>query len=288
MPELPEVETVVVELANKIESKKIIDVIISDLKTIKPFKKTGFKKIILGQKINRLTRRGKNILIHLNNKLTIAIHLKMTGQLIWQSAKGPVIIGGHPQKDGHLDLPNKFTRLFFVFSDKSRLYFNDARKFGWVKILNKEQFSDFDKKLGIEPLSNQFTFTKFKSLLEKNKNKKIKPFLLDQSKIVGLGNIYVDEACFSAGLSPQRKIINIKDNEKRELFSAIKKILRQSIKNKGTSFRDYLTTDGKKGGFMPYLKVYGKTKKPCPKCQRPIKKEKMFGRGTHFCPHCQN
>ncbi len=273
MPELPEVETLKRELSIIVDKKfKLASIFASQLKN---------KKII------SVERRAKILIITLSGEQKLLIHLKMTGQLIYQPKVGKLVIGGHPDPsaDGN---PFKYTRAEFIFTDQSKLYFNDLRKFGWLKLLNKTESEKILNKHGVEPLSKLFTFQNFQNLLQKYPNRKLKQFLLDQSLIAGLGNIYVDEACFLAKILPTRTVKSLTKLEQKNLHTSIIKILKLSIAKKGTSAKNYIRSDGTKGGFVPYLKVYGRKNEKCKRCKTGvIQKIKFAGRGTHFCENCQ-
>ncbi len=287
MPELPEVETLRSELEPLLSGQKIKAVQVNDQKTIKPLSLGVFKKSIIGKKIIGLNRRAKILIIELNNDDCLLIHLKMTGQLIFKKNQKQLIAGGHPEPNGLLDLPNKFTRLIFTFSNNQKLFFNDSRRFGWVRYVNNKNKLKSLAHLGLEPLTTEFNNRWLKQQFKKNPKKKIKAFLLDQTKIAGLGNIYVDESLFTAGIKPTRPIGKITNHETEQLVKIIKKILKQSINKGGTSFRDYKRANGQTGNFVTYLKVYGRGQETCHLCGQIIKKIKLVGRGTHFCPHCQ-
>lgn len=287
MPELPEVETLKSELSRKLRNKKIKNIEVRAPKLAAPLSVKKFIKLTEGRKIKSVNRRGKIIDITLDKNLSLLIHLKMTGQLIYQPKLGKMIVGGHPQKGGVDNLPNNYTRAIFYFTDKSVLYFNDLRKFGWIKLATREEKEGIFELLGHEPLNDNFSFESFDNLIQKYPNRKIKQLLLDQKLIAGLGNIYVDESCFSAGILPTRQVKDIKRNERKKLHKAIIDVLKLSIKMKGTSAKNYVRSDGTAGGFVPYLNVYGRKNHLCKKCKTPIEKIKLHGRGTHFCPKCQ-
>jgi len=289
MPELPEVETLVRELKTKLVNKTIKEIEVRNEKTVNPLSTRQFKARVKNKKITNLSRRAKVIVLDLNDKTHLVCHLKMTGQLIFQPKTGKIISGGHInpgeiQKD---NLPNKFTRLIFTFTDNSKLYFNDLRKFGWLRHVATTEKDSLFKKTGVEPLGKSFTEKFLQAQFLKHPKKNIKQFLLDQEKIAGLGNIYVDESLFVAGINPNTKNKEISLKQTKKLHQAIKDILKMSIQKKGTTFSDYRRSDGKPGGFVPHLQVYGRVGKDCLKCKRKIKKIKVAGRGTHFCPGCQ-
>lgn len=304
MPELPEVETIKRDL-NKPAAGKIIAALKINPKRC--FKLRGlkqakflnlpvleFKKKIIGLKIASVDRRAKNLIFKLtDNRLPknqakfLLIHLKMTGQLIYRQADGLRIAGGHFIKNGEKNLPNKYTQLTFIFNDRSRLFFNDLRQFGWVHFLNQTELNNRLAKLGPEPLTPQFTFKIFQAILKKSPDKKIKALLLDQEKIAGLGNIYADEVCFYGRARPQRQIKSLQLQDQRKLFLGIKAILKKAIEKRGSSINSYLDAQGQPGGYAPFLKVYGRSNKKCFICRSLIKKIKLAGRGAHFCPQCQ-
>jgi formamidopyrimidine-DNA glycosylase len=270
MPELPEVETLKRELGRVLVGKKI-----------KAFSAEKFVLDLVGKKIEAVERRAKIIVITLSSGQFLLVHLKMTGQLIFKPAKGKLIMGGHPED------PTKYTRATFDFTDNSQLLFNDLRKFGWLKLVTSSEAAKILDVHGVEPLSRQFTLTKFKEILARYPKRKIKQLLLDQTLIAGLGNIYVDEACFGAYIFPTRLVASLKEKEISDLHAAIIAVLKLSISKKGTSARNYRRSTGEKGGMVALLKVYGRAKLPCKRCTGTIQKIKLNGRGTHFCNQCQ-
>jgi formamidopyrimidine-DNA glycosylase len=284
MPELPEVQTVVNDLNKVLTNKIIIEIKALDKKILAP-SVIALTKQIIGQRLKGVRRRGKMIIIA-GNKHFLVFHLKMTGQLIFRSSK-KIIAGGHPITSTGLNVPNKFTRLIFKFNDDSFLYFNDIRKFGWVKIVNRKDLSDIESAIGQEPLAKSFTLDIFNKLLIRRPKMLIKAFLLDQKLVTGLGNIYVDEVLFKAGVRPIRRVKTLTKLEKIKIFKAIPFILQKAILKRGTTFSNYLDGHGAKGGFVPFLQVYGRANKPCKVCGQLIKKTRVAGRGTHWCSYCQ-
>lgn len=299
MPELPEVETLRRELSRAVKGKKIKSLAVFEPKTIRPLSVKILSTLIVGQKIFDLSRRAKILFIDLSDGHHLAVHLKMTGQLIFvpcppsrlvggrRATKGRPVVGGHPQKGGLDNLPNKFTRLAITFSDQSVLYFNDMRKFGWVRHVPGHEREAMLGRVGVEPLSREFTAELFFGFLQRYPKRNIKQLLLDQTLVAGIGNIYADESLFMSGILPITRAGEIKRARADKLHRAIIDVLKLSIKKKGTSFRDYKRADGTPGGFVPHLLVYGREGQPCKKCQRPIKKNRTAGRGTHFCDKCQ-
>ena len=287
MPELPEVQTIVNELSRKIKGKRIKDVTAIDAKRSALPSPSVLRAKLKGQMIKAVKRRGKMIDIDLGGDHNILIHLKMTGQLVYVAKSGKKVSGGHPI--GVVGkLPNKFSHVIIYFTDGSVLYFNDIRKFGWVKYASNLERELARQKFGVEPFDKKYTLENFTKILKRSPNKKIKQLLMDQEKIAGIGNIYADESLFAAKILPMRTAGSLKDKETKDLFAAIPKILKFAIGKGGTSADNYVRSDGTKGGMMPYLKVYGRGGQKCRRCGGIIKKIRLGGRGTHYCPKCQH
>lgn len=270
MPELPEVETIKRQLNRKIKGKKIKTVEVRLPRFVKyPLKK--FKQIVAQAKITSISRRAKLLIIELSNEYCLVIHLKLTGQLIFNGQA------------------TKHTHLIYHFTDNSQLIHNDLRQFGFVKVISKKELADFlaKEKFGPEPLDKNFTLNLFKEILNKRKGAKIKPLLMEQSFIAGIGNLYSDEVLFYAKVQPTRKAGNLKPKEIEKIYQGIKKILPASIKQRGTSVDTYVDTKGKEGNYISRLKVYRREGQPCFICGSKIKRLKMGGRSAHFCPKCQ-
>lgn len=283
MPELPEVETIRKGL-EVIRRKKISGVDVFVQKIIEP---ADLPIRLVGQHITAVKRRGKLLILSLNGGNYLLIHLKMTGQLVYRPTRGALVVGGHPIS-GVEEVPNKFSHIHITFADGSKLYFNDVRRFGWFKIVDQEKLQQIESAYGPEPLDNQLSSELWLKILSAKKNLSVKKVLLDQKLIAGLGNIYVDEACFYTGIRPTRKVSSLKRPQKLELLKNIRKILNLSIKHGGTSFSNYRQVSGSMGNFIKYLKVYGRGGELCKQCRRTlIKKIKHAGRGTHYCPKCQ-
>lgn len=288
MPELPEVETIKIGLSKKIVGKTINDV---EIKNAKSFQ--GEPADIIGKKIINIERRAKLIRIKLSNDLNLLIHLKLTGQLIYRQTTNSQRLtadfaGGHASHDWHAKLPNANTRIVFIFSDDAKLFFNDLRKFGWVKVLKSAAIARvFDESFGVEPFSKEFNIQYLIMRAQKIPNRNIKQFLTDQKIIAGIGNIYADESLFDAGVMPNRKIKDIKLSEWQKIRESILKILKLGIKYGGTTDSDYVNAEGKKGGMQDHLKVYHRTGKPCFGCSGVVHRTTIASRGTHYCPKCQ-
>jgi formamidopyrimidine-DNA glycosylase len=286
MPELPEVETVKNGLKSLLPGLKIKSVNFDWPKGF-PNSKKDVDKFLVGASIDNVRRRGKVIIIDLSSGYSLLIHLKMTGQLVF---RGETKFGaGHPTKSLIGKLPDKSTRVTIKFNEASALYFNDQRKFGWMKLMLTQEIhsDDFIKKLGPEPLRSGFSSADFIERLNKRKNSTIKAALLDQSVIAGVGNIYADESLFAAGIHPASVVSAIPRTRLIDLHEKLIDILRLSIKNGGTTDRNYVDALGRKGNYMDIAKVFRREKQACPICSGEIIKIRVAGRGTHICPKCQ-
>ncbi|OGF25125.1 DNA-formamidopyrimidine glycosylase [Candidatus Falkowbacteria bacterium RIFOXYB2_FULL_47_14] len=285
MPELPEVETIRNDLKKRILYIGIADIGILLARTVKN-KRSDFKKILLKNKFTDIGRVGKLLILKLaRGGGFLLVHLKMTGQLIYRNS-GLVIAGGHSDRKAIRELPDKHTRVFLEFSDGGRLFFNDMRTFGYMKIVNAEELAAIKEKFGPEPLDRRFDGVFLKNLLNKRKMN-IKALLLNQALVAGLGNIYADETLFIAGVDPARAADTLTDKETAKIVKAAKAVLRAGIKYRGTTFNSYVDADGHKGDFVRRLKVYGRAGEKCRRCGGAIRKKKVAGRGTSYCPVCQ-
>ena len=218
--------------------------------------------------------------------LFLLVHLKMTGQFFYVDSKG-TLGGGHStnEKDGE-NLPHKHTRVAIHFKDKSTLFFNDMRLFGYMKVVNADEVEKAVARFGPEPINTNFDYENFYNTLSKRRTP-IKAVLLNQTLVAGLGNIYVDEALFKAKILPTRIASQVTKKETREVIKAGGDIMNKAITVGGTTFQHFQDTGGETGNYTDFLKVFGKQNTPCPICGTNIKKTKVAGRGTHFCPKCQ-
>ncbi|MDD2822515.1 MAG: bifunctional DNA-formamidopyrimidine glycosylase/DNA-(apurinic or apyrimidinic site) lyase [Candidatus Daviesbacteria bacterium] len=285
MPELPEVETIKLGLQKKITGKTLKNIQILNSKTF-----FGDEKKVEGAKVKNVWRKAKMLGVDLESNLTLLFHLKMTGQLIYvDKSETDRIIGGHPTPDMKGALPNKSTRVIFEFSNGSKLYFNDQRKFGWVKLLSTDKVGELlaIKSLGPEPLEKDFNWEILKSKLLHHKSQPIKIALMDQTVVSGIGNIYASEALFDAKIDPRRKVSTLSDDEFKKLVKGIQKSLTVSIEKGGSTRAHFVDVEGKKGYFLDYANVYGKEGKKCNGCPGKVEKIQQAGRGTYFCPSCQ-
>lgn len=276
MPELPEVETIKNQLKRKIVGKKIKAVEIRLAKMIQGLKAKEFEKLIKGAKIENVDRRAKLLIINLSNNYSLIIHLKLSGQIIYQSKT--------------LNLKSKkHTHLIYYFTDGSILLHNDLRQFGWVRLIKTSELEKYFQKesFGPEPLAKDFTLEKFKELLNQKPRQKIKPLLMDQTFLAGIGNVYAQEACWGAKILPTRLVKTLEEKEITDLYHCLIKILKEAIRYHGSSVDDYLDAEGKEGEYVARLKVYGREGEKCSRCGEKIKKITLAGRGTYFCQSCQ-
>ncbi len=260
MPELPEVETVCRQLRPKIKGKTIkrvelLDEKVADFKTLKA-------------KIKDVRRRAKLIIIELEGGRNLIIHLKMTGRVL------------------HNKPIEKMTRAVFYLDKKNYFVFDDWRKFGYIKVLTDKKLEKFLEKFGPEPL--EIDVKEFKELLKKRPRSRIKSLMLDQSWIAGIGNIYAQEACFCARIKPTRLVKSLKEGEIEELFKCLQEILKEAIKQRGSSVdAGYVDGEGEPGTYDQVLKIYNRRGKNCVRCQGAVKDVKLGGRSTRYCPKCQ-
>ncbi len=287
MPELPEVETVSRQLDRIMRGRRILAVHVQLKKMIRGGL-ASFKKFVVGAKVVGVSRRAKLVVIRLSNGQAILVHLKMTGQLVFRQGK-EMRYGGHPIKDGLADLPNKYSHVFFKLDKGATLYFNDMRQFGYMKLVKTEDLDSYfsNQGYGPEPLTSSFTENAFLELLSHKLSQRIKPLLMDQSFIAGVGNIYAAEACFAARIKPDRLVRTIPLQGRRILFKSLVAILKNAIRLKGSSAKNYIDAYGQPGKYVPKLKVYGREGEKCYRCGHTIKDDPLAGRGTAWCPGCQ-
>jgi formamidopyrimidine-DNA glycosylase len=284
MPELPEVETIRRDLAARLLNKKICEVKINKQRMVRNNAKL-FAKTLAGNKFTAINRIGKLLIFRLQTGGFLLIHLKMTGQLIYCHL-GKFIAGGHSLPKIGSDLPNKYSHIIFSFTNGDRLFFNDMRQFGYLEIVTSQQLERVKNKFGMEPLTDNFKLAELTKILKK-RSAPIKAVLLNQKLIAGIGNIYADEILFAAHILSTRRANSLSDKEIKNIFLASKKVLTQAIKHRGTTFNDYVDAHGNVGSFVKFLKVYSRAGQKCYRCGGIVKKIKMGGRGTHFCPNCQ-
>jgi len=294
MPELPEVETIRADLDTVLGGKSIQRVRVALPKIVQGSPRS-LTTALKGKTFGPVHRRGKLLFFTFaDDARTLLLHLKMTGQLIFQSGSD-VIAGGHSWPPPHTaasstagqgELPNKYSHVWFELNDGGRLFFNDVRQFGYVRLVGDRDRDLVLAKFGVEPLSDEFTPELLADILRRRQTT-IKQVLLDQTKIAGLGNIYVDEAAFFAKIKPTRTASRLSRVEIKLLHRGIRHVLLQSLKHRGTTFNSFRDANGRAGNYVTKLKVYGRADKPCVRCKTQIAKTKVAGRGTHWCPSCQ-
>lgn len=269
MPELPEVETIVRGLAACIVGKHIASVRVTLPRIVVP-EPSLFTAMVNHRTIVACTRRAKYIVMTLDNDYLITVHLRMTGRMIFEAKS--------------LTEPPKYAHVTIAFTDASQLYFADARTFGRMRVI--EPGDAWDAELGVEPLSPEFNLARFSAIL-KGRTTPVKTFLLDQRRIAGVGNIYACEALWQAKIPPATPAGQLKPECRAALHHALRDVLQRSVDMRGTSARDYVDTEGLKGGFQNVLAVYGRHGEPCRGCGTPIERMVLAQRGTWWCPQCQ-
>ena len=280
MPELPEVETVRRHLLLEIKGNRITAVKLTLPKRLIVPKPNKFVNLLTGAIIQNIHRRGKYLLFHLNNGYDLMLHLGMSGRISIIPTNAPI------EKHTHL-------RIQLAVSSrqktKSELRFIDPRQFGKIAVMPQGNYRAVPglASLGIEPFDKKFTLSKLRELL--SCKRKMKPLLLDQSKIAGIGNIYADESLFAAGIHPETISCKLSESQLRKLHQAIPAILKKSIQFQGTTLFDegYINPRGESGRFIKFLKDYGHENDPCPRCKTPIKRIVISSRSSFFCPRCQ-
>ncbi len=288
MPELPEVETVRLGLQRFLPGLQVKSVVFDWPKGF-PNSQELVDTALIGAKVEAVNRRGKVIIIPLSSGYSLLIHLKMTGQLVFDN--GTQHFGaGHPNDSLISKLPDRSTRVTLTFSNGAKLYFNDQRKFGWVKLEKSQDLYTsnlFLSKLGPEPLSDAYTFEQFRDAVKRRSKTSIKAAILDQTVVAGVGNIYADEGLFAAKIHPATKVQDVSVVKLKRLYTALRQVMSLSIELGGSSDRNYVDAEGKKGSYLTFAKVFRREGQACPVCGSEIKKIRVAGRGTHVCPKCQ-
>lgn len=292
MPELPEVETTVLDLRKKVLKRTFVDVWIDPALLKKggamklPNSFEQFRKEIKGEKIEKIWRRGKNILFDFSGDKTLLIHQKLTGHLLlgyW------ILDNGYwrPKNPGLLgERINTYIHLLFTLDNGKMLVLSDLRKFAKVELLDKKTLEKELISLGPEPLEKGFTFERFKECLSEKKGR-IKQVLMDQKVIAGIGNIYSDEILWQAKIHPFKETKQLRDEEIKKIYDTMREILPKAIGVGGESISDFRRISGEKGGFDSLRKVYRREGEKCSRCGTIIKRLKLDGRSAHFCPMCQ-
>ena len=287
MPELPEVETVRIGLARLLPGLEIANVDFDWPKGF-PNAEADVAQFVIGAKVVAVERRAKVLLIELSSNYSLVIHLKMTGQLVFRGAHER-FGAGHPNESLVGELPDKSTRVTFTFTDGNKLFFNDQRKFGWVRLIPTPEVMnlDFFRKVGPEPLSADFTWQTFRDRCQRRKNSNTKAVLLDQTVLAGVGNIYADEALWGAKIHPLTLVKDLSNEQFKTLYEELVFVLKLSIEKGGSTDKNYVNAEGKKGSYMSFARVFRREGQECPRCGTIIEKIRVAGRGTHICPRCQ-
>lgn len=274
MPELPEVETLRRQLEGALKGRRITSVDVRFGGRIRP-SASALVKAATGASFKAFGRRAKLLLSNLSNGWTIVTHLKMTGSYLVKPAGTP---------------PTKHVHVVFHLDKKEDLWFEDVRKFGYLKVLKTADLEKeiFDKEgYGPEPLDPSFTFAKFKMCVTSRPHKKIKPLLMEQGCIAGIGNIYADEAVWYGKVHPERTVGSLSETELKGVYKGAIKALKDSVARQGSSADNFVDLYGKEGGNVPHLNVYGREGKKCKRCGTPLKKIWVAQRGAVYCPTCQ-
>lgn len=288
MPELPEVETVKRGLTTLLIGHVVTRVIHDTPKSF-PNASADVEQFLINAKVTDIRRRAKVLLIDLSTKYTLVIHLKMTGQLVY---RGEAVFGaGHPNDSLVGELPDRSTRVTFELDNNAKLFFNDQRKFGWVKLMPTVEVPniDFMKKVGPEPLEDSFTDTIFIQRLQRRRNTTIKAAILDQTVLAGIGNIYADEGLWGAKIHPATRVKDVPIQKLKNLFTELRYVLALSIEKGGSTDKNYVNAEGKRGSYIDFARVFRKEGTPCQRHPDTlIEKIKVAGRGTHICSKCQH
>ena len=287
MPELPEVETVRRGLENLVIGRVISRVHHDNDKSF-PNAPGDVEAFVVGASVTAIHRRAKVLLIDLSSDYTLVVHLKMTGQLVFVGEQR--FGAGHPNDSLIGRLPDKSTRVTIEFIDGSHLFFNDQRKFGWMRLHPTAEVPNinFMQKVGPEPLEEDFTPETFYERLQRRANTTIKAAILDQTVLAGVGNIYADEGLWGAKIHPATRVKDIPYEKITDLWREIREVMSLAIEKGGSSNHTYINAEGKKGSYMDFARAFRREGLPCPRHPDVlIEKIKVAGRGTHICPVCQ-
>ena len=288
MPELPEVETVRLGLLRLLPGKIILSET-HDTEKGFPNDPAVVEVNLIGATIEDVDRRGKGLIIRLSSGYSLLIHLKMTGQLVFRTKLGEGFGGGHPNDSLIGSLPDRSTRVTLTFTDGSELFFNDQRKFGWMKLIASQDITDepFFARLGPEIIDPDLTAKDFIARLARRKRTSIKAAILDQSVVAGVGNIYADEGLYAARIHPATLVQTVSSVKLHRLFKALREVMELSISLGGSSDKNYVDAEGNKGSYLKFAKVFRREGEACDRCGANLIKIRVASRGTHVCPHCQ-
>ena len=289
MPELPEVEVIRSGLSELIARKTIEKVNVLNAKSFQA-STSSIDVFVNNSTILSVKRRAKILLIELSSGYSLIIHLKMTGQLLFRDNqnKSKNFAGGHPSDSFLSVLPDNHTRVELIFTDSTTLFFNDMRKFGWIKLLPTTELKEekFIAKLGPEPLIGNPT-PEYLKRISRHPKSLVKAALLNQEIVAGIGNIYADEALWGAMIHPKTRVENLSKKQLENILNAAIEVMSFSINKGGSTDRNYLNAKGEKGSYLTFANVFRKEGKPCPRCGHVIEKIRVAGRGTHICSNCQ-
>lgn len=289
MPELPEVEVIRSGLSELIAKKTIEKVNVLNAKSFQA-STSSIDVFVNNSTILSVKRRAKILLIELSSGYSLIIHLKMTGQLLFRDNqnKSKNFAGGHPSDSFLSVLPDNHTRVELIFTDSTTLFFNDMRKFGWIKLLPTTELKEekFIAKLGPEPLIGNPT-PEYLKRMSRHPKSLVKAALLNQEIVAGIGNIYADEALWGAMIHPKTRVENLSKKQLEDILNAAIEVMSFSINKGGSTDRNYLNAKGEKGSYLTFANVFRKEGKPCPRCGHIIEKIRVAGRGTHICSNCQ-
>lgn len=288
MPELPEVETVRRGLSDLLPGRTVAAVAHDNPKSF-PNAAADVDLFLVGATVTGIRRRAKVLIIELSTNYSLVIHLKMTGQLVFRG-KDVRFGAGHPSESLIGELPDRSTRVTLTFTDDSKLFFNDQRKFGWMRLLPSAEVAniDFMQRVGPEPLEVDFSWQLLRDRLLRRRNTGVKAALLDQTVIAGVGNIYADESLWGAKIHPVTLVRDLTDKDFRALHTVLVDVLKLSIEQGGSTDRNYVNAEGKRGSYLTFANVFRREGQACPRhLDTQIIKLKVAGRGTHICPKCQ-
>ena len=281
MPELPEVETIRRQLGEVLVGKKIAKIEVLREKSF-----GGEAKELVGWVVKKIDRKAKVIEIYFKGKEKVMIvHLKMTGQLVFVD-QGKRVVGGHPTADWVKELPSKHTRVEIDFTDGAKLFFNDMRVFGWMRMVDKEKYEKEMRKTAPDVTEKEVSLEYLTSVLKRS-GRAVKLVLMDQDKIGGVGNIYANDALYLTKVRPDRKSNSLSAIETKKLLVAVREVINRGIKYGGASAANYVDTKGLGGTYQDHFLVYRKDGQKCHNCGSKIEKMKIGGRGTYFCSKCQ-
>ncbi|MDQ2795691.1 MAG: bifunctional DNA-formamidopyrimidine glycosylase/DNA-(apurinic or apyrimidinic site) lyase [Actinomycetota bacterium] len=288
MPELPEVETMRRGLDAMVLGKRIEAVAVAWPASfdVAPGR---INAQVSGYRVISVRRRGKVLILDLDDEQHLLIHPKMTGQLVIVVHGTTVFVGGHPSRAMLGPMPNATTRVTFSFSADTLLYFNDQRKFGWIRLVDTASLAEeeFLSRLGPEPLSVAFTRHGLRERLTRHPRALIKAVILDQSTVAGVGNVYTDEALHLARIDPRRVAGSLTAVEVARLHRAIRSVIGDAVEHGGTSFVDYINDFRGNSTYVAHARVFHRDGEPCRECGTPIQRVRVAARSTNFCPHCQ-